>query len=317
MVLGVVTVTLLAVLRVGLGGVLVVLRDVSTLDEALRMKADFVANAGHELRTPVAAIKLAHETLSDVLDDEPLSPPARRCLSILGGHLLRMEELLRDLMDLSRVESGQQRPTLDEVAPASLLRELETAVGPAAREKGVALHLSPPTGEDAAAFVTDSGLLMLALKNLTENAVKYTPTGGRVEVQVARRGLGGDAADVLRQLTDRPYSEVEFVVRDTGVGIPAEHVARVFERFYQVDPARTGTNARTNPRASGRGTGLGLSIVKHAVSALGGVVRLESEPGRGSTFTITLPQVAAKEAEEVDDLPRPHTQQQAAAAAWE
>ena len=273
--------------RSGAGGVLVVLRDISTLDATLRMKADFVANAGHELRTPLAAIKAAYETLIDVLDDEPAADPALgRCTSIMGDHLRRLEEMLGDLMDLSRVEGGEQRPTWELVTPLDLTRDLRQTLGPAAAEKEIALDLPAGDGTDEP-FVADFRLLMLAVKNLVENAVKYTPPGGRVSLEIGRHDLPAAAAEMHRRLTGRPYHEVRLIVRDTGVGIAPEHLGRVFERFYQVGTARTGTNART----SGRGTGLGLSIVKHAVGAMGGSVAVESEQGVGSTFTVILPQI--------------------------
>ena len=287
--------------RSGAGGVLVVLRDISTLDQALRMKADFVANAGHELRTPVSAIKAAFETLVDIHDEGPdaMAQDAEavaRCLNILGGHLLRLEEMLRDLLDLSRVESGGHKPVWEPTTAADLSRDLRQTLGGMAAEKGVKLALPVGGRAEAVRFVTDYRLLMLALKNLVENGVKYTPRGGTVTVTAEVAGLVGDAADMHRRLTGRPYSEVVLRVQDTGVGIAAENLDRVFERFYQVDAARTGTN----PRTSGRGTGLGLSIVKHAVGALGGTVRVESVAGEGSTFTVILPQ--ARDAAPAEDL---------------
>ena len=258
------------VTRSGAGGVLVVLRDISTLDATLRMKSDFVANAGHELRTPVAAIKVAFETLEDLLGDDAdagRGSPVARCMSILGGHLLRLEDMLQDLLDLSRVESGEQRPVWQAVTVGDFTRDLRQTLGQAAVQRDITLHL--PEGEAAERrFTTDPRLLMLAVKNLVENAIKYTPHGGEVTLAITPKG---DATTLT--------------VSDTGVGIAPEHAGRIFERFYQIDAARTGTN----PRTSGRGTGLGLSIVKHAVVALGGNVWVDSEPGRGSTFGIRLP----------------------------
>jgi two-component system phosphate regulon sensor histidine kinase PhoR len=274
--------------RSAAGGVLVVLRDISTLDAALRMKSDFVANAGHELRTPVSALKAAFETLVDLAEEGPAAmvehgDAVGRCMNILGGHLLRLEEMLRDLLDLSRVESGEQRPIWEEVTTTQLAGELRQMLAPLAAEKGVDLSL--PSGEGR--IVTDRRLLMLALKNLVENGIKYTPAGGSVSLDLALRDLTGDAGAFHRQLTGDTYREAVLTVSDSGIGIKPENLDRVFERFFQVDSARSGTN----PRTSGRGTGLGLSIVKHAVGALGGGINVESRPGVGSTFTIVLPQV--------------------------
>src|SRR5690606_11425377 len=141
------------------------------------------------------------------------------------------------------------------------------------------------TGAGEGRFTSDRRLLMLALKNLVENGIKYTPERGAVRVRMQLRAPGRPGAAPAGEIGPES-AELLVRVEDTGVGIPPEHLDRVFERFYQVDPARTGTN----PRVSGRGTGLGLSIVKHAVNALGGTVRVESRPGQGSVFEVRLPQ---------------------------
>ena len=250
------------------GGVLLVLRDVSTLSETVQMKADFVANASHELRTPISAIKVAFETLREVYAEDP--EQAERCLRIIDGHMTRLEEMLRDLLDLSRVESAAMKPYVRELSSADVLSVVGSTMHPLARQKGVELCF-----EDAGPvrFAGDERLLNLVLKNLVENSVKFTPAGGRVTVGVARR----DGA-------------VEIVVTDTGVGIPPEHLDRVFERFYQVDPARSGS--------AGRGTGLGLAIVKHAVHAMGGTVEIRSAVGRGTAVSFTVPQHGGGDAPE-------------------
>jgi len=246
------------------GGVLIVLRDVSTLAATIQMKTDFVANASHELRTPISAIKVAFETLRECWrDDDPAL--GERCVEIIEGHMGRLEDMLRDLLDLSRVENPELRPQLAPVDVGELVTVLRSIWQRVADDRGVTLAL--PDGEATRlSFVSDRRLMDLVLKNLIENALKFTPPGGRVGVAFEPRD---DAA-------------VAVVVSDTGCGIPAEHVERVFERFYQVDAARSGS--------AGRGTGLGLAIVKHAVAALGGTVRIDSTPGKGTTVTCTLPQ---------------------------
>ena len=243
--------------RTAAGGVLVVLSDITAMTEAARMKTDFVANASHELRTPIAAIKIAFETMSDILRDDP--EQAERCQTIIAGHLKRLEEMLQDLLDLSRVEAAEAEPDYVEIDAANLLATVHTAMASLAAGKGVALDVG-----GSGAFVSDKKLLDVVLKNLVENAVKYTPAGGRVTATVVADGSGAT-----------------IVVTDTGVGIPPQHTERVFERFYQVDPARSGS--------AGRGTGLGLAIVKHAVAVLGGRVTLTSVVGRGTTVTCTVP----------------------------
>ena len=250
------------------GGSMLVLRDVSAMADTLQMKTDFVANASHELRTPIAAIKIAMETLRETTVDDP--PQAERCVNIIDGHVRRLEDLLRDLLDLSRLESPDARPALVDVKPWELFAGVRSTFGPTAREKGVDLRLGDePITPDA--FQGDEHLLNLVLKNLVENSLKFTPAGGTVTVSMRATEPNGRPA-------------LQLSVADTGIGIPPEHRDRVFERFYQVDPARSGT--------AGRGTGLGLAIVKHAVAALGGTVRLESAVGRGTTVTCVLPQDA-------------------------
>jgi two-component system phosphate regulon sensor histidine kinase PhoR len=250
------------------GGSLLLLRDVTAMALAVQMKTDFVANASHELRTPIAAIKIAMETLRDVYGEDP--DQAERCVNIIEGHIKRLEELLRDLLDLSRLENPDAEPNLADVKPWDLFAIVRSTLGPTARQKGVDLRFDlPPGGPDT--FSSDERLLNLVLKNLVENSVKFTPGGGSITVSFAST-----------QIHTRPAVVLE--VADTGCGIPSQHLDRVFERFYQVDAARSGT--------AGRGTGLGLAIVKHAVAALGGTVNLESTVGVGTVVTCTLPQTA-------------------------
>ena len=248
------------------GGSLLVLRDVTAMADAVQMKTDFVAHASHELRTPIAAIKIALETLAEVAADDP--PQAERCVSIIEGHVSRLEDLLRDLLDLSRLESPEARPAMADARPVDLFAAVRSAFGPTAKRKGVDLRFDHDPAPPAAVH-TDEHLLNLVLKNLVENSLKFTPAGGSVTVSMRPAATDGGPA-------------VAVSVADTGIGIPAQHRDRVFERFYQVDPARSGT--------AGRGTGLGLAIVKHAVAALGGTVRLESTVGAGTTVTCVLPQ---------------------------
>jgi two-component system phosphate regulon sensor histidine kinase PhoR len=247
--------------RTKAGGVLIVLRNVTTMASAVQMKTDFVANASHELRTPVAAIKVAFETLRDVYQEDP--DQTRRCIQVVEGQLDRLEEMLRDLLDLSRVESAELEPQVGPVTSTELFATVQHALGEMARKKGVELHF---VGGDLT-FSSDKRLLDLILKNLVENSIKYTPTGGRVTTTIERQPQG-----------------LHLVVADTGIGIPPEHLERVFERFYQVEASRTGGTAR--------GSGLGLAIVKHAIHALDGAVDLTSQPGRGTRVACRIPDAA-------------------------
>jgi two-component system phosphate regulon sensor histidine kinase PhoR len=243
-------------------GTLLVLRDVSELARAMQMKTDFVANASHELRTPITTIKIAFETLLEAYADDP--EQAYKCMNVIDGNLRRLEDMLRDLLDLSRVENpDQDASAVAAVTTADLFNAVRGALSPLAQQKLVELSF-----EDSRVprFKSDLRILNLILKNLVENGIKYTPVGGKVTVSITT-------------LPDE--SDVILTVSDTGIGIAPEHIDRVFERFYQVDSARSGT--------AGRGTGLGLAIVKHAVAALGGTVKLESAVGVGTTVKCVFP----------------------------
>jgi two-component system phosphate regulon sensor histidine kinase PhoR len=239
------------------GEVLLFLRDVTEARRAEAARRDFVANASHELRTPVAAIRGAAETL---LSGALASPDdARHFVHMVARHAERLVRLTQDMLDLSRIESGQwamERAAV-EVAPV-VLHVLELHAG-AAGQKGVALRSEVPPG---LALRGDARALEQVLVNLLDNAVKYTDRGGEVTLRAER---AGDAVVVS--------------VADTGPGIERHHLGRLFERFYRVDPGRS--------REEG-GTGLGLAIVKHLVQAQGGEVGVESGAG-GSRFWLRLP----------------------------
>ena len=237
--------------------VLLVLRDVTQLVQTSAMKAEFVANASHELRTPLATIRAATETLSD----DPGS--VEKVAEILNRHITRLEQMTNDLLNLHLVETPGAQVNLTEVSIASLADRIRKDHCDQARSTQVELIVS----NDPNDFVFDSNpaLLQLILDNLLGNALKFTPTGGKVTCT----------------LTGRP-DEVALAITDTGCGISPEMHDRVFERFFQAAASRSGD-------ASARGTGLGLAIVKHATDRLGGTVSLQSQPGRGTTVTVVLP----------------------------
>ena len=248
---------------VGLGGqgagVLLVLHDVTELRRLERVRSEFVANVSHELRTPLTCIKGYLETLLDGALDDPAH--ARRFLEVAGTHAERLDRLIDDLLELSNIESGRVAlaPTQfdlgEVVAGVAAMFERRTAQNHQSLERAVPPRL---------AVRADRDRLVQILVNLVDNAVKFTPEGGRVRIEA---GLG-------------PAGRVEVRVRDTGVGIPSTDLPRITERFYRVD--------RTRSRAVG-GTGLGLAIVKHLVQAHGGELRFESEVGHGTTVSFTLP----------------------------
>jgi two-component system phosphate regulon sensor histidine kinase PhoR len=239
------------------GGAVAVLRDLTETERVEKTRRDFIANVSHELRTPLTSIQGYTETL---LDSSPESNHTRDFLEIIRKNATRMSRLTEDLLTLARVESGEQRFTIQPVMPEELLHEALQSFEEIARVHNVELQV-----EDAATqpVNADPEAVHQVFSNLVENAVKYAASGGRV-VLGARPAAAG----------------VEFYVRDFGPGIPSEHLPRLFERFYRVDKARS--------RESG-GTGLGLAIAKHIVLAHGGVIRAESELNHGSIFMFTLP----------------------------
>ncbi len=251
------------VVRMTSGGVVMVLRDITRLAAAIQMKTDFVANASHELRTPLAAIKLAFDTLQEVHHEDP--EQTARCIEIINGHLKRLEDMIADLLDLSKVENAEFKAELTELRASDLIAIVRNTMGPFARAKQIDLTLD---FDPELHFHSDRLLMDLILKNLVENSIKYTPAGGKVSLKMTR---GVDQT-----------SPIMIYVKDTGIGIPPQHLERVFERFYQVDAARTGS--------AGRGTGLGLAIVKHAVNTLNGQIHVDSTVGIGTNVTCTIPE---------------------------
>jgi signal transduction histidine kinase len=244
------------------GSVLLVLRDVTEARRLESVRRDFVANASHELKTPVASIRAAAETLRAVASEDPgaVAGFAER----IEREAVRLSRIVSDLLDLSRLEAGPEAEAED-VALDALLREEVERVRPAAEEAGVALTLAAEPTPPVRGSARD---LALMARNLLENAIAYTRAGGRVDVAVrAEEG------------------EVVLTVADTGIGIPSRDLDRIFERFYRVDRARS--------RETG-GTGLGLSIVRHVVENHRGTVRVRSELGRGSTFEVRLPAAGAE-----------------------
>jgi len=239
------------------GGTVAVLRDLTETERVEKTRRDFIANVSHELRTPLTSIQGYTETL---LDSAPGNDHSREFLEIIRKSALRMSRLTEDLLTLARVESGEQRFEIESTAPAELLQEAVQSFREIARTQNVELIVE----DQAEARVgADPEAIHQVFSNLVDNALKYAPSGGRII-------LGA-----------RPVAEgVEFYVQDFGPGIPSEHLARLFERFYRVDKARS--------RESG-GTGLGLAIAKHIVLAHGGSIRAQSELNHGSTFLFTLP----------------------------
>ncbi len=236
----------------------IALRDLTALQHLERVRSDFVANVTHEMRSPLASILGYAETLRDLSDASPEERDG--FVDRILRNARRLEDIIRDLIQLSRLEQAAAAE-LAEVDVGELVREVASAFEDTAGAKKIALEVD--VGRLPRVLQLDRDLVRQVLVNLVENAVKYTPEGGRV--QVGGRLEGG---------------ELHLSVRDTGPGISREHQERIFERFYRVDTARS--------RALG-GTGLGLAIAKHSAALHGGSVRLESELGRGSLFELVIP----------------------------
>lgn len=243
--------------RLAGGGFLLLVQDTTAQRRAEAVRRDFVANVSHELRTPLASLRALAESLQEgALEDRAL---ADRFLAQMLEEVDRMSRLVNDLLDLSALEAGVVQLRQEAWQAQELLEAVARRYAPVAVQKGVHLTVGPGNAQLRA----DRDRLEQALGNLVENAVKYTPPGGRVELGVELRG-----------------GEVHLVVEDTGPGIPPEHLPRVFERFYRVDSSRS--------RAEG-GTGLGLAIVKHIALAHGGRVEARNRPEGGARFAVVLP----------------------------
>jgi two-component system phosphate regulon sensor histidine kinase PhoR len=239
-------------------GAVVVLHDITRLRRLEQMRRDFVANVGHELRTPLASIKGYAETLREgAMDDRENRDGFVRTIEEQAD---RLSKLVDDLLDLSAIESGHRAPRLAPLNLEPLASDCSRQLQPAATQRGVEIAVSVPESLPRAS--ADRDQVRQILLNLLDNAVKYSERGGKIEVG-ARSGEEG----------------IVVWVRDQGVGIPEADLPRVFERFYRVDKARA--------REAG-GTGLGLAIVKHLVEAHGGRVWVESRQPGGSTFSFTL-----------------------------
>ena len=240
----------------GAGAVLALL-DLTPIRRLETIRRDFVANVSHELKTPLTVIGGFAETLAD---HDPPEPQRRQFIEAIRSAALRMQRLVDDLLDLSRIESGGWQPHIAQVDVRALVTEAAAAITDAARGKGIVVGTA--IAPDAATVPADSLAVRQVLSNLTENALRYTAAGS-ITVFARRDG-----------------SRIAIGVTDSGIGISAAHLPRVFERFYRADSARA--------REAG-GTGLGLAIVKHLVESHGGRVEATSTPGVGTTVTAWFP----------------------------
>ncbi|RMF50013.1 MAG: PAS domain-containing protein [Anaerolineae bacterium] len=236
---------------------LVLLRDVTRLRRLEAVRRDFISNISHELRTPLASLQALADTLQEGALDDP--PAARRFLEMMQTEVAALTQMVNELVELSRIESGRVPLHRRAVAPEALLHRAASRLEVQAERKGVQVQVEcPPALPDVLA---DPERIGQVLVNLLHNAIKFTPQGGHITLEARPTEKG-----------------VIFRVQDTGMGIPSEALPRIFERFYKADQSR-----------SGGGTGLGLAICKHLVEAHGSKIGVESTEGHGSVFFFTLP----------------------------
>ena len=261
-----------------LGGTVLTFRDITELSRAMTLKADFAANASHELRTPIASIKGAAETLMGPAKDDPKM--SARLIDMVVSNASRLELLAQDLLDLSKLEADDLPVEVRNVNLNEIIDAVFAEFTPNAQRRDIQLKLE--CDESITNVMTDPSLLKLMLRNLVSNAIKFAHQGTSVRVIATTEHVPTDRTATPPEALDPSNTGLSIQVRDKGIGIPLEHQQRVFERFYQVDEARSGSAAK-------RGTGLGLAIVKHAARRLGGGVALESVYQSGTTITINLP----------------------------
>ncbi|MCA9302493.1 MAG: hypothetical protein KC996_00075 [Phycisphaerales bacterium] len=245
----------------GADGCVFTFRDITELTKAVALKADFAANASHELRTPIASIRGAVDTLMG-----PTPPPESmrvRMIEMISGNATRLELLVNDLLDLSKLESTDAPPTIEPIDLDTLISGIAEQFAPICMRRSITIE--PTIEEPVRTIHSDRSLIGLILRNLIENATKFANEGTSIRVSVRPAEIG-----------------VVIEVADKGIGIPIADQQRIFERFYQVDDARSGTSVK-------RGTGLGLAIVKHACRRLGGSIGVRSVYGQGTTMRVTLP----------------------------
>jgi two-component system phosphate regulon sensor histidine kinase PhoR len=241
---------------------LVILHDLTQIHRLQTVRRDFISNISHELRTPLASLKAVIETLQDGALDDP--PAAEHFLHRAENEVDVLTQMVEELLELSRIESGQVPFRFQATAVSNLLLGPMDRLRPQAQRKGIEMVLDVPA--NLPTVLADEERVQRVVTNLLHNAVKFTPDGGRVTVQAS--------------LSPEHENELRISVIDTGVGVAEEDLSRIFERFYKSDRART---------RNGGGTGLGLAISRHIVQAHHGRIGVASQEGKGSTFYFTLP----------------------------
>jgi two-component system phosphate regulon sensor histidine kinase PhoR len=255
--------------------VMVLIEDTTAAERALTLRRDFVANVSHELKTPIAALLGFIETLMGPARDDPLA--RQRFLGIMRGEAERMNRLVSELLSLSRIEMNEHQPPSGRADLGNILKTVRDSLSLKAEQRQIQLAL--PGLAELPTIPGDSDELTQAIQNLVDNAIKYSPEGSEVRVGFQRIEDPIACREKLQGIRS-PKAMIALAVADQGEGIAKEHIPRLTERFYRVDAARS--------RELG-GTGLGLAIVKHIVNRHRGSLDIESEPGKGSIFTLFLP----------------------------
>ncbi|MDY6846347.1 MAG: ATP-binding protein, partial [Chloroflexota bacterium] len=239
------------------GSTMLLIQDLTQLRHLETVRRDFISNISHELRTPLASMKALAETLQEGALDDP--PAAKRFILRMQTEIDSLTQLVNELLELSRIESGKVPLSFHRIQPCQLLQPAFDRIALQAERAGLTLHLN--CQPDLPAVFADPDRITQVLINLVHNAIKFTPPGGEISLNAYQDG-----------------EQIVFFVKDSGVGIARKDLGRIFERFYKADRARTGG-----------GTGLGLSIARHMIESHGGYIWAESEDGVGSTFFFTLP----------------------------
>ncbi|GCE26632.1 hypothetical protein KDA_21160 [Dictyobacter alpinus] len=261
----------------------VIIEDMTEARHIERIQRDFIANISHELRTPLTSVRLLAETLEDTIDTHP--DKAQEFVEKIENEVQYLSELVAELLELSRIESGQTLMTIEPIGAERLVREVMARMLPLAQRHRVLLVTDVRNGETLVA--ADSKQITRVLVNLVHNAIKFTPSGGQI---------------VIGTILQPDQRAQRFFVKDTGVGIRAEELSRIFERFYKTDRARAKAGF-IGP--GGGGTGLGLAIARHVVETHSGRITAQSTVGEGSTFTFTLPVAIRSQQHDYDPTDAP------------